>query len=100
MIGKLTRRWLLITLTVLAIASVWNVIVSIGLVPRVGFVEQARTVVYDLSIGFLISYIFFLLVVALPQRLASRRAARLLEHQFRAFKIACIEIYLGAIGDS
>jgi hypothetical protein len=99
-IAKLTQSWLLIALTILAIASVWDIVVCVGLVPGVAFVDQAGPVVYDLSIGFLISYVFFLLVVVLPERLARRRTARLLEHQFRAFKLACIEIYLGVIGDS
>jgi len=98
-IRELTQRWLLIALTILAIASVWNVIISLRLVPRIGFIDQVRGVIYDLSIGFLISYVFFLLVVALPERLTRRRTARLLKHQFRTFKLACIEIYLGAIGD-
>jgi len=97
---NLTRRWLPTTLAGLAIVSIWIVIVSLGLVPRFGFTQKVRTPAYDLSIGFLISYIFYVLVVAIPEGFARARTARLLRHQFRSFKLACIGIYLGAIGDS
>ena len=99
LIGKVTQFWLLITVTILAIVCAWDVVVCVNLVPGVGFVDRARPVVYDLSIGFLVSYVFFVLVVALPEQLTRRRTARLLAYQFRLFKLACIEIYLGAIAD-
>jgi hypothetical protein len=47
-----------------------------------------------------VSYIFYLLIVALPEQIRRRRIARLLRAQFDTFKLACIEIYLSAIGDS
>lgn len=65
-----------------------------------GFVPTVRPLAYDLSAGYLISYIFFLLVVAIPDVSTRRRTARLLAAHYRAFKLACIEIYLSAIGDS
>ena len=74
--------------------------IAADLVPNLGFVSQVRPLAYDLSVGYLISYIFFVLVVVIPERRASRRIARLLSIHFRAFKLACIEIYLSAIGDS
>ena len=50
--------------------------------------------------GYLVSYVFFLLVVAVPEHARRLRTKRWLELSYRSFKLSCIEIYLSAIGDS
>ena len=93
-------RWLPVGLALLAALSLWTALVAADLVPIAGITEKARPLAYDLSVGFVVSYIFFVLVVVIPERRASRRVARLLSGHFRTFKLICIEIYLSAIGDS
>ena len=84
----------------LAAGSLWTAFVAADLIPVLGLTPEIRPLAYDLSVGYLISYIFFVLVVVIPDRTATRRTARLLANHFRVFKLACIEIYLSAIGDS
>lgn len=93
-------RWLPIFLALLAVSSLWTALVAADLIPIVGFASKIRPLIYDLSIGYLVSYIFFFLVVVIPNRRGSRRMARFLSNHFRTFKLACIEIYLTAIGDA
>lgn len=78
----------------------WTALVAAELIPNIGFSSKVRPLAYDLSVGYIVSYIFFVLVVAIPEKRASQRTARLLSKHFRGFKITCTEIYLTAIGDS
>lgn len=71
-----------------------------GLIGGMGFRREWKPFLYDLSVGYLISYVFFILVVAVPDAVRRRKTARWLSVHYRAFKLACIEIYLSAIGDS
>ena len=93
-------RWLSIVLALLAASSIWTALVAADLIPNFGIVGKVRPLAYDLSVGYLISYIFFVLVVVIPDQRASRRTGRLMANHFRTFKLTCIEIYLTAIGDS
>lgn len=94
------RRSLPIALIALAALALWIAAVASQIVPGLGFVEKVRPFAYDISVGYLVSYIFYLLVVVIPEVSTRRRTARLLSAHYRSFKLACIEIYLGAIGDS
>jgi hypothetical protein len=55
-------------------------------------------VLYDLSIGALVSLAFYLLVVRLPEYQRRQRLKRSLELRYRAFRLRCIEIML-AVAD-
>ena len=87
-------------LILLAAGSAWTALVAADLIPTFGIESKFRPLTYDLSVGYLISCIFFVLVVVIPERQSSKRVARLLSNHFRTFKLACIEIYLTAIGRS
>ncbi len=69
---------------------------DIGLAP---VVQPYRPLLYDLSVGYLVSYIFYLLVVVIPDQLRRRRTRRWLRYHYDMFKLSCIEIYLSAIGE-
>lgn len=101
-IGKFLRaNWLQTLLLVVAVASVVSLIacleVFVGL--KVNN-SNLRGLLYDLSVGYLVSYLFFLLVVVIPEGIRKRRTKGWLELSYRTFKLSCIEIYLSAIGDS
>ena len=52
--------------------------------------------IYDFAVGSLISLIFYLLVVRLPEYERRRRLKRSLERHYRDFREECIEIILMA----
>lgn len=99
-IAALTKNWLTILLAAFAVAAVLTATLASNLVPRIGVTKDLRPIAYDLSIGYLLSYLFFILVVVIPQRISRRRTTKLLAQHYRAFKLSCIEIYLSAIGNS
>lgn len=96
----LVSRWLPISLAAFAALSLWTSVVSSGVVRIVSIAAEWRPLAYDISVGYLVSYMFFLLVVALPGAVRRRRMAGWLAVHYRGFKLACIQIYLRAIGDS
>lgn len=54
---------------------------------------------YDLCIGYIVSYGFYLLVVVVPAYRERRELRSWLLRQYRELKLRLIEIYLMAIGD-
>jgi len=99
-VRELSQRWLPLALAALGLISAWIAIVASGLIRDVRFTSNLRPLAYDLSVGYLVSLLFFVLVVAIPATVTRRRTARLLSNHYRSFKLACVEIYLSAIGDS
>ena len=93
-------KWLSVVLAAIAGLCGWTIVVASELVPAVGIKSKYRAIAYDLSTGAVVSYFFYLLVVQLPEAVKRRRVARWLTAHYETFKLACIEIYLSAIGDS
>jgi hypothetical protein len=52
-------------------------------------------ILYDIAAAFLVSTIFYFLVVWSPDLLKRRRMKRVLHAQYKSFKTGCIEILLG-----
>ena len=98
--GALIKSWLPLLLGVLGFIATLVAAVSAGLVPYVAFKAPLREPAYDLAIGYLVSLIFYVLVVAIPDRMRRRRTARWLKLHHQNFKRGCIGIYLSTIGDS
>jgi hypothetical protein len=65
--------------------------------------EDRNKIFYDLAIGYLITLVFYLLVVRLPEYERRQRLKRSLERHYKFFREDCIQIMLlvadGSVGD-
>jgi hypothetical protein len=106
-----SRRSLDLLLGIVAIVSAAAVLLShedpfvrvavcnhTGFCPTIAHAKAWYKVIYDLSIGALVSLAFYFLVVRLPEYWRRQRLKRSLELHYRAFRLNCIEIML-AVAD-
>lgn len=88
-------------LAVFALLAAAQVCVWAGLlkVSAVNVSNRVSELIYDLCVGYLVSYVFYVLVVFLPTERRRRESRVWLRQQYAELKLRLIEIYLGAIGD-
>jgi hypothetical protein len=63
--------------------------------PTLPHAKMWKKLFYDLAVGYVVTYIFYLLVVRLPDRQKRKRLKRSLEAQYEVFRKNCIETILG-----
>jgi hypothetical protein len=80
--------------TALILLSGENAFFRTALCEWTGFCLTWEKILYDLAVGYVVSYVFYLLVVRLPDFERRRRLKRSLERHYRGFRVACIEIFL------
>ena len=56
--------------------------------------------IYDIGIGALLSLMFYLLLVKLPETLKRRRIRRGLARHYRSFKLGCLAVILSVVDKS
>lgn len=99
------------TLIVLTLVSMFFALKAspepIPVSPKYPFVEvllqplsAGNSIVFGLSMGFLVSNIFYCLVVLLPEKRRRRMIGANLQHQYRDFREDCIAIFLSAMRES
>ncbi|MCA9474169.1 MAG: hypothetical protein KC594_19055 [Nitrospira sp.] len=75
--------------------------------PKYSFIEillrplsAGNSIVFGLSMGFLVSSIFYWLVVFLPEKKRRRIIGANLQSQYREFRVDCIAMFLSAMRES
>jgi hypothetical protein len=102
LVPRLKKSALDVGLFILAGICSLQLAVSVGLVdsPYIASDRLKAELLYDLAMGFVVSYGFYLLVVVLPEVRLRKDLRGWLMDDYRRFKVGLIEIYLSAIGDS
>ena len=59
--------------------------------------KTGNQIIFDISVGIIVSLLIYVLVVWLPERFKQNRIRRNLQHQYSSFKEECIKVFLWAL---